>query len=226
MKFYGDYQVYSDSGIDLTLLRANLTRSLEERLGRNAGALRFVAAARSAGQVKGQRSSGAAMADLDVEAVLRQLISSQVDFVLIGGLAMVVQGSAHVTKDIDLCYGRSPENLSRVVSAFTPLRPYLRGAPAGLPFRLDVPTLQAGLNFTLVTDLGDVDLLGEVKGIGRYEHVLARSEEKQLFGLPVRVLSLDGLIDAKKAAGRVKDRNHLLELEEIRKLREANPGGN
>src|SRR5262249_50437903 len=101
------------------------------------------------------------------------------------------------------------------------LHPYLRGAPAGLPFKLDVPTLQSGLNFTLVTDHGDLDLLGEVSGIGRYEQVLAQSDELEVFGLKVRVLSIDGLIAAKKAAGRAKDQAHLLELEELKNLRDS-----
>jgi hypothetical protein len=96
----------------------------------------------------------------------------------------------------------------------------MRGAPPGLPFRFDPPTIQAGLNFTLTTDLGDLDVLGEVSGIGFYDKVLAMSEEKEVYGLMVRVLSLDGLIAAKKAAGRTKDKLHLLELEELKKLRD------
>ena len=87
-----------------------------------------------------------------------------------------------------------------------------------------VLTIQAGLNFTLTTDLGDVDVLGEVAGIGTYDQVLARSVEKDSYGLTIRVLSVDGLIAAKTAAGRLKDRNHILELIELKKLKDANPG--
>jgi hypothetical protein len=101
----------------------------------------------------------------------------------------------------------------------------LLGAPAGLPFRLDVATLQAGLNFTLTTDCGDLDLLGEVSGVGTYAQALGQSEECTLFDLPIRILSLDGLIAAKKAAARHKDRSHLLELEELKKLRDAGAAG-
>jgi hypothetical protein len=82
-------------------------------------------------------------------------------------------------------------------------------------------TLQAGLNFTLTTDCGDLDLLGEVSGIGVCEQVQAQSEVLPLFDSTVRVLSLDGLIAAKKAASRGKDRQHLLELEELKKMRNA-----
>ncbi len=64
-----------------------------------------------------------------------------------------------------------------------------------------------------------IDLLGHVTGIGEYEEVCRLSESRELFGLSIRILSLDGLITAKKAAGRTKDQLHLLELEELKKLR-------
>lgn len=64
-------------------------------------------------------------------------------------------------------------------------------------------------------------MLGEVSGIGTFEQMLPQSGIRELFGLRIRILSLDGLIAAKRAAGRAKDRNHLLELEELKKLRDA-----
>ena len=94
-----------------------------------------------------------------------------------------------------------------------------------MPFRFDVPTLAAGLNFTLDTDHGQIDLLGEVSGIGNYDQVFAQSVERTVFGLTFRVLSVDGLIAAKKAAGRNKDHGHLLELIELKKVLEATRGG-
>src|SRR5207249_8667496 len=68
---------------------------------------------------------------------------------------------------------------TRRSSDLTPYHPYLRGAPPGLPFRWDAQTLERGLNFTLTTDLGALDLLGEITGGGRYAELLAhtRSEE-------------------------------------------------
>jgi hypothetical protein len=136
---------------------------------------------------------------------------------------MIAHGSAYITKDMDICYNRTPANLAAIVAAFAGIHPYLRGVPLGLPFRFDVPTMHAGLNFTLVTDLGDIDLLGEVSGVGGYEQALAQSVEKVVFGYTVRILSIESLIAAKKAAGRIKDRLHVLELEELRKLRDAAP---
>src|SRR5216683_2492301 len=222
IEFYGGYQVYSESGIDLTLLRRNLQLTVSQRWLQQAQCQRSVAALVASvrggpnGPLPGTRRS----VMLDSVGILRQLTKGQVDFVVIGGLAMTLNGSAYITNDVDVCYSRTPQNIARLAAALEPLHLYLRGVPQGLPFRFDVATIQAGLNFTLTTDLGDLDVLGEVSGIGFYDQVLAMSEEKEVYGLKVRVLSLDGLVAAKKAAGRTKDKLHLLELEELKKLRD------
>jgi hypothetical protein len=221
IEFYGGYQVYSDTGVDLTLLRENLRRGLEERWERNRQVLAFLDAVRPSRPMNSPSLDQGGPPVFDPTALVTLLAREPVEFVLIGGLAMKLHGSVHVTEDLDVCYGRSPANISALATALASIHPYLRGAPPGLPFRFDAATIQAGLNFTLRTDLGDVDFLGEVSGVGKYEQALARSDDMELYGLKIRVLSLDGLIAAKKAAGRVKDRNHLLELEELKKLRDA-----
>jgi hypothetical protein len=223
IEFYGGYQVYSDTGVDLTLLRENLKRTVTERLERNAQAARFfheLAAGRGHAPSQGNLTREGAM-PIILEGVLQQLAAHRVEYVLIGGVAMWALGSSTVTDDLDICYGRSARNLAALAAALAPLEPNLRGAPPGLPFRFDVPTIQAGLNFTLTTTFGDVDVLGEVRGVGWYEQALAQSVEKTVFGLTVRILSLDGLIAAKRAAGRAKDKLHLVELEELKKLRDT-----
>ena len=166
----------------------------------------------------------ASTAMLQDQKILQQLTDQGVEFVLIGGLAMRAHGSAHVTEDVDVCYSRTKENINRLADAMAPFHPYMRGAPPGLPFRFDAPTIQAGLNFTLNTDLGEVDFLGEMSGIGGYEKVLAQSEERLLYGRKVRVLTIDGLLIAKKTAGRRKDQGHILELEELKKMRDEGAG--
>jgi hypothetical protein len=223
IEFYGGYQVYSESGIDLTLLRRNLQRSITELWQQNCDALPFLEEMQRSGRARrpGSGKSHGKSTVLNLAALLRQLTEHQVEYVVIGGLAMIAQGSAYITKDLDICYSRTPENIAALARAVAPLHPHLRNAPADLPFCFDAPTIQAGLNFTLSTDLGDIDVLGEVAGVGNYQKVLAQSEERTIFDLSVHVLTLDGLIAAKKAAGRLKDRNHLLELEELKKLRNA-----
>jgi hypothetical protein len=113
-------------------------------------------------------------------------------------------------------YSREAGNLKKLVEAVRPHHPYLRGAPPGLPFRLDVETMRAGLNFTLVTDLGWLDLLGEIAGGGLYENLLPHSITVEAFGISCRVLDLETLIRTKKAAGRPKDLEALAELETLR----------
>jgi predicted nucleotidyltransferase len=130
------------------------------------------------------------------------LATHGVRFIIIGGVAGVVHGAARATYDIDIVYARDTENIERLVEALQPHRPYLRGAPPGLPFKWDAGTVQAGLNFTLTTDLGPLDLLGEVTGGGFYEELLPSCEELQVFGVTCRVVTLEKLIQFKRAAGR------------------------
>ena len=148
--------------------------------------------------------------------LLDALSTGDVRFVVIGGVALVLRGSARLTVDLDICYARDTANLDRLAAALAPHHPHLRGAPDDLPFIWDAQTLRSGLNFTLKTDLGDVDVLGEVTGLGGYDAVAALSTEQDVAGLRVAVLSLDGLERAKRAAGRVKD---LLDLEEISEIK-------
>lgn len=155
---------------------------------------------------------------IDFEKALTVLAGAQVRFVIVGGLAVTIHGSAYVTNDLDFCYAREAGNLSRLAQALQPYNPRLRGAPAELPFRLDEETLKSGLNFTLTTDLGDLDLLGEVTGIGDYAAAKEASMPVELFGRNFDVLTLEALIVSKRAAGRPKD---LLVLPELEALREA-----
>ena len=84
-----------------------------------------------------------------------------------------------------------------------------------MPFILDDETLRRGLNFTFQTDNGDVDLLGEMTGVGGYSEVSENADVMELFGFQFKVLSLPKLIAAKRAAGRTKDLLVIPELEAI-----------
>jgi hypothetical protein len=151
IQFYGGYQVYSESGVDLTLLRAQLQRTVEERWEKNRGAAAFQDEVRRAGDAARDpaRKSTRDPQMFDAVAMVRLLTEQRVEFVIIGGLAMIAHGSAYVTKDLDVCYRRTPPNIAVLAAALAPHNPYLRGAPPGLPFRFDAPTIQAGLNFTI-----------------------------------------------------------------------------
>lgn len=156
----------------------------------------------------------------DFRALIEALCRAEVRFVLVGGVAATLHGSARLTQDVDVVYARDAENLRRIVRALAPLHPSLRGAPPGLPFRLDEQALAAGLNFTLSTSAGDIDLLGEITGAGKYEALVERTTEVELFGTRCRCLDLPTLIASKIAAGRPKD---LEVIAELRALLEEKP---
>jgi predicted nucleotidyltransferase len=158
---------------------------------------------------------------LKVEDLLKELRRLAVEFVIIGGMAAVAHGSAYLTLDLDLCYSRKKENLEKLAQALASFHPRLRGAPSDLPFHLDVAALRSGMNFTLTTNLGDLDILGEVSGLGGYPEALSFSEELELYGMRCRVLNLEGLIKSKKAAGRTKDLMLLPELEALLEIRKS-----
>jgi len=151
--------------------------------------------------------------------LLQALTDAGVEFIVIGGVAAIHHGSARNTFDLDILYRRTRENIERLVRAIEPLHPYLRGAPPGLPFRFERETVRRGLNFTLTTDAGPFDCLGEVQGIGAYDAVVPRAVDAEVFGLRCRFLALDDLITAKRAAGRPKDFEAIAELEIIREER-------
>ena len=151
----------------------------------------------------------------DFEKAIRTFSEAQIECVIVGGLAATIHGSARLTQDVDFVYARDRANVGRLVAALRPHSPYLRGAPPGLPFEWSEATVERGLNFTLTTAIGDIDLLGEITGGGDYEALLPHSVEVDIFGCRCRCLDLPGLIRAKRAAGRPKDLDALAELEAL-----------
>lgn len=154
----------------------------------------------------------------DFGALLKTLVAAEVEFILVGGAAATAHGSARLTQDLDIVYARSPANLARLVRALAPITPYLRGAPPGLPFRWDVETLERGLNFTLTTTFGDLDILGEIVGGGGYRELVGNSIEIHVFSVSCHCLDLPTLIRVKRAAGRPKDFEAIAELERLREM--------
>jgi predicted nucleotidyltransferase len=152
---------------------------------------------------------------IDLAGILRALTRHRVEFIIVGGVAATMHGSARVTQDLDLIYARNEANLHRLVAALRRQHPYPRGAPPGLPFSWDVDLLRGGLNFTLRTELGNLDLLGEITGGGTYEELLPHSVEIAAFRLRCRCLDLETLIRVKRAAGRPRDLEAVAELHVI-----------
>jgi predicted nucleotidyltransferase len=144
-----------------------------------------------------------------------------VEFIVVGGQAEALMGSARVTYDVDLCYRRTPENLERLAAALGTLNLTLRGAPPELKFRLDAQALALGQNYTFQID-GEypLDFLSYLEPVGTYEDLLPQVETVMIDGRPTRVIGLDDLIRIKRHINRPKDRESLLQLEAIKQLRE------
>jgi hypothetical protein len=152
--------------------------------------------------------------------LIERLCDADIDFVIVGGFAGVLHGSTLVTRDLDVCTVLSSENIAKLRDTFRDLQPKHRFTTQKFSF-LDNPEPGVPLkNLYLETDLGPVDLLGTIKGVGEFEAVRAASIEVELFGRRCRVLSVDGLIRAKEAMGRDKD---MIAVKELRAIQEARP---
>ena len=151
-------------------------------------------------------------------ALLERLVAGDVEFVVIGGLAAVVHGSATVTRDLDVVYAADPANLDRLGEALVALGARLRGVTDDVPFVPDGRTLRRTRVLTLDTLDGRLDLLAQPDGSPPYERLRERALRVDLAGIEVQVASLDDLIAMKKAAGRPKDLVAVEELEAIQRL--------
>jgi len=150
----------------------------------------------------------------DVETLLPRLIDTGMEFVIVGGFAAVAHGATRLTQDLDVCCPFTDENLRRLIAAIGGLNPRFRG-----PSRRALPETSEELagfkNLYLETDLGELDVLGEIAGIGSFPAVRARSEVVTLWARAVRILQLDALVESKRALARGKDLEALRELEVI-----------
>lgn len=155
-----------------------------------------------------------------LERVAEVLTRHGVEFIVIGGQAETIHGSARVTYDVDLCYRRSPANLGRLAAALKELKVSLRNAPPDLPFIIDATSLALGDNFTFDTIHDAVDFLGYVEPLGGYEEITQNAETYPVGDFELRVISLDDLIRIKEHLGRPKDRDSLMHLRAIKQVRE------
>ena len=158
----------------------------------------------------------------DPELALRTLHRHGVRFVVIGGIAARLLGSPTVTRDTDICYERTPENLERLAAALGELGAKLRGVDEEVPFLLDAKTLAAGDHFTFQTQAGDFDVLGTPAGVEGFDELVQRATPFDIDGITVLVASIDDLIRMKRAAGRAKD---LIEVEVLAAVRDEIEGG-
>lgn len=147
-----------------------------------------------------------------IARLLRQLSEADVNFILVGAYAAMVHGSQQRTDDLDVCHERSPGNYKKLIQVLGPLH----ARPVDIPLELKVPfdesSLAQGTNFTLMTDEGRLDLLGELSAVGGYNELLPASTLINFDDVICRVASLEDIIRSKEAADRPKDRLALPEL--------------
>jgi predicted nucleotidyltransferase len=157
----------------------------------------------------------------DPRHILEVLLRHGVDFVLIGGVAVIGHGSQRTTQDVDFVAATDDANLTRLEAALAELDAQLWGVDSHLRgIELDARTLADGGNFTLVTRAGGLDFFNEVPGGAPYEQVRARSVVADLGdGLQVRVAGIDDLLAMKRAAGRPRDLQDIATLTHIERER-------
>lgn len=152
--------------------------------------------------------------------ILRELTTHRVRFVVIGGVAAQLHGSARITRDLDVLYDTSPDNIERLAALLINWRAYLRGAEPGLPFTPDAATIRSIEVLTLETQHGKFDVLQRVAGVGGYADALLEIAPFRVADFAVLALSLDALIKSKQAAGRPRDLTEVLELKTLRDIAE------
>ncbi len=159
--------------------------------------------------------------DLDLGEMLRRLTSESVDFVVIGGIAVIASGYVRMTRDLDIAFAGDAQNLRALGKVLTGIGSNLRGLDEEVPFVADERTLAGIQLLTLDTSLGWLDVHRLVPGVASYEALRERATRIEFDGEFVLVASLDDLLAMKRAAGRPQDLLDIEALESIKRLQEG-----
>jgi hypothetical protein len=162
--------------------------------------------------------------ELKLQAMLGRLGRAEVDYVVVGGVAVVLQGYGRATKDLDITYATGEDNLRRLGAVLVALHARLRGVAEAVPFVPDARTLARTRLLTLDTDDGSLDLLANPPGAPPYATLRARADRVDLDGFVVAVAALDDLLAMKRAAGRPQDLVDIDALEVARRIRAQDAG--
>ena len=155
---------------------------------------------------------------IEFEQLIKLVAASGAEVVLIGGLAVILQGGERSTKDVDFAYRRTRQTAQAIAKALKDFHPRPVDFPEGLPFVWDEATLRNMSVLTLTSDLGRIDFLSAPEGVESVEALLARAVPADIDGVTVLVASIEDLIAMKQAANRDQDRAHIAELETLRRL--------
>lgn len=153
--------------------------------------------------------------DEDLLKILKLLTESEVDFVLIGGIAARFHGSSMLTQDVDVAIAMNEQNLLKASKALEAFSPRFRHKEPPIFFDEEQAKKSDWKNLYLETDLGVLDCLGEVKGVGDYDACVKGSVEVEIEDFTMRVLDRETLIQAKEAVGRPKDLQTVAQLKTL-----------
>lgn len=159
----------------------------------------------------------------DSRNLLQRLASAGVEFAIVGGYAGVVHGCTYVTQDIDICCDFSPANLLALQRALCDVHPVHRMTPGRKALELTAENAAEFKNLYLDTDIGRLDCLSQIDGLGNYEQVKRACERVEVEGVQFHVLAIDSLIAAKQAMNRPRDREAIRQLQAIKRLRRQAP---
>jgi hypothetical protein len=160
----------------------------------------------------------------DPRELLRRLTAAGVDFVVIGGIAVLLQGYARATRDLDIAFEGGAENLKALSSVLIGLDAKLRGIEDQIEFVPDERTLAGIELLALDTPAGWLDLQRRTPGVESYEALRRRAERVVLDDVSVLIASPDDLISMKRAAGRPQDLIDIAALEAIKRARGRTAG--
>jgi predicted nucleotidyltransferase len=159
------------------------------------------------------------LTELDIQGILAELAKEEVDFLVIGGVAVGFHGHVRATKDVDVVPSRAEENLEKLVRVLKRLEAEVEGAdefdPGELPNPLDPQALALGGNWVLLTRLGRLDLMQWLGDVPLWEELSPSAVEEQIGGIPIKFVSYQDLVKLKELAARPED------LADLKRLREA-----
>lgn len=153
----------------------------------------------------------------DLQNLLQFLVKTPLDFVIVGGFAAILHGCNQATRDIDICLVLSPEQIQVLRQVLAPINPRHRAMHEKKSFITYPEEINNISTFNLETDLGVLDIISHVEGVGNYYDLLKRSEEIELYGEKCFLIAMDDLIRSKKALGRHRDLAVVEELEALLK---------
>ncbi|HBG78472.1 MAG TPA: hypothetical protein DDW84_06475 [Phycisphaerales bacterium] len=156
----------------------------------------------------------------DLLNLVDRLSDAGVEFVIIGGLAGIIHGSTRTTQDIDICCKFTPENLFKLFAAVKNTNPVHRMSPNRPVLVLNSQNADKFKNLYLDTDIGQLDCLGEVQGIGNFDEVCKNAISVHIGGKNYQVLSIDALIKSKKSLNRPTDKQDVIQLQAIKQFRQ------